>query len=655
MRDATEPEAGMSGQVDGDEKASASALPYRALIDAMDTAVLLMHGPAVVTCNPATARLFGIDTPEAMVGKTPLDFAPTHQPNGMTSAQMVQDNIIQANARGTHAFEWLTTKIDGQAILLEVRFTMLAGTDGMYLCTATDISERKRAEQDLRESEERFRTLFESALEGILVADVESRRFIIANPAICEILGYEHGELVGLGVPDIHPPENMAAVEAAFERHIHSPEQFEVETVCRRKDGSHIPVAVRSAPLELAGHRYVAGFFTDTTSRRQLDEERLKVQKLDAIGTLAGGIAHDFNNLLQGVFGFIALSRLAQDDKPRSLAMLAQAEKALQQAVHLTTQLLTFSKGGQPIKKSLELAPFIQSAATFALSGSRADCRFAIEDNLASVDADEGQLTQVMQNIVLNAAQAMPQGGTVQIAARNVDSPNDGVPPQLPAGRFVAITIRDSGVGIPMRYLSKIFDPYFTTKDRGTGLGLATSYAIVKNHGGIIDVHSTTGNGSTFTIYLPVSDVPVTDSSPLEADEARPGRLARILVMDDDPVVLEVVAMLLRSLGHDVDMAEDGAAAVDVYQHALSSAAPHDIVLLDLTVRGGVGGVEAAELLRELNPSVKVVLTSGYSDEIAAVEPGRHGVCAFLKKPFDLETLRTTVDDILRSTDPSDR
>jgi len=616
----------------------------------MDTAVLLMHGPAVVTCNPATARLFGVDTPEAIIGKTPLDFAPTYQPNGMTSAQMVQDNIIQANARGTHAFEWLTTKVDGQAIVLEVRFTMLAGMDGMYLCSATDISERKRAEQDLRESEERFRTIFETAVEGILVADVESRRFIIANPAICEILGYEKTGLVGLGVQDIHPPEKLASVVAAFERHLLLPEPAEVETVCRRKDGSLVPVSVRSAPLELAGHRYVAGFFTDTTSRRQLEEERLKVQKLDAIGTLAGGIAHDFNNLLQGVFGFIALSRLAQDDKPRSLAMLEQAERALQQAVHLTTQLLTFSKGGQPIKKSLELAPFIHSAATFALSGSRADCRFAIEDNLASVDADEGQLTQVLQNIVLNAAQAMPQGGTIQIAARNVDSPNDGVPPHLPAGRFVAIAIRDSGVGIPVQYLSKIFDPYFTTKDRGTGLGLATSYAIVKNHGGIIDVISTTGKGSTFTIYLPASDFPVTDSPHFEADRPRPERPARILVMDDDPVVLEVVAMLLRSLGHNVDMAEHGAAAVDVYQRALSAAAPHDIVLLDLTVRGGVGGVEAAERLRELDPWVKVVLTSGYSDEIATVEPGRHGVIAFLKKPFDLETLRTTLDDILQST-----
>ncbi len=620
---------------------------YRTLFDALDTALFLMRGPACVVCNPAGARLFGVGHRDELVGKTPLDFAPTYQPSGVASVEMVQDNFVQARALGTHAFEWLTAKADGTPIVIEVRFTMLPGTDELYLCAATDISERKQAEQALRESEERFRTLFESSGEGILIADAASRRFRFANPAMCELLGYEREELERLAVTDIHPPDALAEVEAAFERYVHRSEPKLFETSCVRKDGSEIPVSVRSGRLVVAGEQLAAGFFTDESSRRQLEEERLKAQKLEAVGRLAGGIAHDFNNMLQGVFGFISLARIAQGDRERGLAMLDLAEKALRQAVHLTNQLLAFSKGGQPSKTTLELGPLIASAVTFALSGSRADSHVLVEADLRPVDADAGQLTQVIQNIVLNAAQAMPLGGTVHVSARNLAASVDELPAQLPAGRFVAIAVRDTGVGIPAQYLPKIFDPYFTTKDKGSGLGLATSYAIVRNHRGLIDVASSVGEGSTFTIYLPAARDAV--DAPVLEDQAEPLRFrpARLLLMDDDPMVLETTAALLRGLGHNVDMAEHGAAAVELYQRALAASSPHDLIILDLTVRGGMGGLEAARQLRLLDPAVRVVITSGYSDELAAVEAGDRVWLGFLKKPFDLETLRTTLDPLL--------
>ena len=620
--------------------------PYRALFEAMDSAVLLMRGPACVSCNPASVRLFGLRRPEDLIGKTPLDFAPPYQPNGMSSAKMVEDNFIQANARGTYAFEWLTTKADGQQIIIEVRFTMLNGVGDLYLCTAVDISERKRAERALSESEARFRTIFERAVEGILVADAEGRRLRFANPAICQLLGYEHDELISLGVADIHPPGTWPEVVAAFERHLRG-EKADLETVCKRKDGTLVPVSICSAPLELAGGKHIVGFFTDITSRRQLDEERLKAQKLEAVGRLAGGIAHDFNNLLQGVFGYISLARLAQDNEEERLAMLKQAEKALRQSVHLTTQLLTFSKGGKPLKQTINIGPLLRSVASFALSGARADCRFAISDDLRAVDADEGQIEQVIHNIVLNAAQAMPFGGIVHVEASNVASPCRGLPPQLPGGRFVAVSIRDTGAGIPPEFISKIFDPYFTTKDKGTGLGLATSYAIVNNHRGLIHVQSAVGEGSTFTVYLPVADAAAADAQEAERRELDKTKCARLLVMDDDPVVLDVTAKLLRNLGHRVDIAEHGEVALDLYRKALAGGARYDLVILDLTVRGGIGGLETAKLLREVDSDVRVVVSSGYSDEMASLEQGKEGVMAFLKKPFDLDELSAIITPLL--------
>jgi PAS domain S-box-containing protein len=644
--------ANVQDSASSDAAAADAPVRYRSLLDAMDVAVFLMRGPACVVCNRAGAHLFGVDASESLVGKTLLNFAPEYQPDGTPSAQMVEDNFAKACSRGSHAFEWWTTKASGEPIVIEVRFTTLPATADLYLCTATEISERKRAEQALRDSEARFRTLFEAAVEGILVADIETARVRFANPALCEMLGYVRDELLGRSLGDIHPAEHASEVLAAVERHLRHGEPADLDTFCLRKDGSCFPVAMRGASLTLGGREHMACFLADTTSRCQLENERLRTQKVDAIGRLAGGIAHDFNNLLQGVFGFLSLARLANENTARCMAMLGQAEKALQQAVHLTTQLLTFSKGGQPVKKPIDIGPLVRSAASFALSGSSVDSIFEIEDHLAVVDADEGQITQVVQNIVLNAAQAMPLGGTVRVVVQTSRAPGPGMPLQLAAGSFVAISVADTGVGIPPQYLSKLFDPYFTTKDKGTGLGLATSYAIVKNHRGHIDVQSVAGQGSTVTVYLPVSQAGRAADAPRPRCELRRTRAARVLVMDDDPVVLHVTALLLRSLGHQVDTALEGASALEIYRSALAASSAHNLVVLNLTVRGGMGGVETARKLREIDPAVRLVVSSGYSDEAAAMEVRKLGCLAFLKKPFDASSLQATLEPLLRSSEP---
>ena len=285
------------------------------------------------------------------------------------------------------------------------------------------------------------------------------------------------------------------------------------------------------------------------TEKHLLEEERLKTQKLESIGTLAGGIAHDFNNLLQGVFGYISMAKISFDRKDKALSMLEQAEKALDHSVNLTTQLLTFSKGGKPVKKLIDLRPVIEDSTKFTLSGSRSDFRMNLPPDLWQAEADAGQIGQVIQNIVLNADQAMPMGGSVIVTAANIAENDQALPPLLPEGNYVMIAIRDTGVGIPQQYIGKIFDPYFTTKEKGSGLGLATSYSIIRNHNGLIDVTTKPGEGSTFLVYLPaiVSEVrkeKTAAPAPLPAISVK-----RVLVMDDEEFLRNLSRELLGALG----------------------------------------------------------------------------------------------------------
>jgi nitrogen-specific signal transduction histidine kinase/CheY-like chemotaxis protein len=393
---------------------------------------------------------------------------------------------------------------------------------------------------------------------------------------------------------------------------------------------------------------YLQAIVRDISERKRLEQEHLKTQKLEAIGTLAGGIAHDFNNLLQGVFGYISLAKLRNNDREKMLAALEEAEKALHLSVKLTNQLLTFSKGGKPVKKTIDLLPVIENATKFALSGSRTDYRVAVDEGLWQVDADEGQISQVIQNIVLNADQAMPVGGRVEITARNVHIPVPDAPQGLEKGRYVEIVFRDTGIGIPGKYIGKIFDPYFTTKEKGSGLGLATSYSIIKNHNGTIDVMSEMGKGTTFRIHLPAT------AAAKREEQARPvaaehGRTGRVLIMDDEPVILDVAGELIRALGHSAEFSSHGKETIAKYREAQLSGRPFDVVILDLTIRGGMGGAETLRILSEIDPGVKAVVSSGYSDDAAIAGYGEQGFKAVLKKPYHVDELRTVLNRLLNS------
>jgi len=358
---------------------------------------------------------------------------------------------------------------------------------------------------------------------------------------------------------------------------------------------------------------------------------------------LAGGIAHDFNNLLQGIFGYISMAKMSIDQKEKSLAMLNQAEEALHMSVNLTNQLLTFSKGGKPVKKLLRPESTIENAVKFALSGSHTDYEIHIPTDLWSVEADEGQLAQVIQNLVLNANQAMAGSGTVRVSLANVNIAKNTLVSLPDEGPFIRIDIQDSGSGILEQNLAKIFDPYFTTKQKGSGLGLATSYSIIKNHGGLIEVKSEANRGTTFTIYLPAAKSVnlKAETKPAVTGMAKTGK---ILLMDDEEIVRNVAKEMITALGHEVECAEEGEKAIALFGSAREAGVPFDLVILDLTVKGGMSGEEAVTRIRDIDPNVKAVVSSGYSDSPVVANYQEYGFLGCLGKPYKIDSMKDCLD-----------
>jgi CheY-like chemotaxis protein len=326
---------------------------------------------------------------------------------------------------------------------------------------------------------------------------------------------------------------------------------------------------------------------------------------------------------------------------------LTEAEKACLRAKGLTQQLLTFSKGGAPIKKVAFIKGLIKDSATFALIGSNARCEFHMAKDLWKVEVDEGQISQVINNLVINAVQAMPEGGAIRVRAENVNfGLGEGLP--LKEGKYVKVTMEDEGIGIPEEHLSKIFDPYFTTKQKGSGLGLAAAYSIMRSHNGYIGVESDLGVGTKFYIYLPASEKEILAKGDIKE---RPiiGK-GRILVMDDDEAVREVTGVLLSRIGYKVEFARDGGEAIELYREAKGTSKPFNVVIMDLTVPGGMGGREAIKRLLEIDPEIKAIVSSGYSNDPVISEYREYGFSGFVTKPYKIQELSEILNRIIRGT-----
>jgi CheY-like chemotaxis protein len=370
----------------------------------------------------------------------------------------------------------------------------------------------------------------------------------------------------------------------------------------------------------------------------------LKADKLESVGILAGGIAHDFNNILTSIIGNISMAKMLAKPGDKIFCLLSSAETASMRAQGLTRQLLTFAKGGSPVKETASISKLIKESTLFVLQGSKSVCEFQMAEDLWPVEADTGQISQAIGNIVINANQAMPEGGTVQITAKNL-MPDEMLEIPVNPGRYIRISIKDEGLGITENNLSKIFDPYFTTKQAGSGLGLATAYSIINKHNGHISVNSLTGAGTTFHIYLPASDkeVPAKETSVLLT-----GR-GKILMMDDDEFLKELAKEMLDTLGYESEFAENGAEAIELFKKARESGKPHDAVILDLTIPGSMGGEEAIKILLDIDPEVKAIVCSGYSEGEVMSNYRKYGFKGMMPKPFDAYTLGKILNDVLKS------
>ncbi len=544
------------------------------------------------------------------------------------------------------------------------------------------------ADARIRESEERYRQLVELAMSVILRWDTHGTVTFI-NEYGATLFGYRKEVLVGRNIMGTIVDETDTSgknLRMMIEEIVTRPEKYRInENENATKDGRHIWMHWRNSAVfdargtlveilsvgndvterrraeeELRGHREQLRNLVDerTAELKQANEELLKeiaarenmegellrADKLESVGILAGGIAHDFNNLLNTILGNVQMAMLDLDRGQNGYRLLVGAERASLRAQDLTSQLLTFSKGGGPVKHTTALGDLIRESATFALRGSRVRHDLVIPTDLWLVDVDEGQISQVINNLIINADQAMPEGGAIIVRCENaVLSP--GAFPIFSAGKYVKVTVRDKGIGIPKEHLSKIFDPYFTTKQRGSGLGLATTYAIIRNHDGHISVESTPGIGTTFTILLPASSAAQAIKA-VEDTRLKKGS-GRVLVMDDDEGNRQTASDALTMLGYTVVCAEDGDRTIALYQEAIHRGAPFDAVIMDLTIQGGMGGQETIQRLVKIDPGVKAIVSSGYSNDPIMADYRTFGFAAVMAKPYRLKQLSETVYTVI--------
>lgn len=527
-------------------------------------------------------------------------------------------------------------------------FACLAGLatiaiENVNLTRQAQLSPQQQTTEN-QEIETRYRQLIEVSPEGIIVHS--QGKIVFVNSTAVKLFGAKKPEdlLEQPIIERVHPHFRDIFLERIRmqETGMAVPP---LEEIFLRLDGSAVDVEVVGAPFIYQGQTASLVLARNISRRKRLEQALLRAQKLESVGVLAGGIAHDFNNILQVIRGNALMAKANPTDQENVELCLTAIEKAVLHAISLTSQLLTFSKGGAPVTRSTSIQTLIQESVAFALRGSDVACVFDFADDLYFVEVNSEQINQVIHNIVLNADQAMPNGGKIIISAANVEVTNIHSKYRgLRKGHYVKISIKDQGIGMPQDILDKIFDPYFTTKSDGTGLGLTSCYSIITRHSGLIEVESEENKGSTFTLYLPASSKP---PEKIEEDFDTDQISAKILVMDDNAMVRDTASRMLQRIGGNVKLATDGAEAIALYLQAKETGQPFDLVIFDLTVPGGMGGKEAIEKLREVDPEIKAIVASGYSHDPVMANPEQYGFRGVISKPFDIANLSKILKEIL--------
>lgn len=603
-----------------------------------------------IKCGRSLMERLGLEPAHNCTGRTDRDFfAEEHA----AAARAIEQQIIRTGQPVIGLVE-KETWIDGKITWVLTSKMALRDNGGNIIGTfgiSRDITELKAAEMELKREKELLAVTLRSIADGVITTDVEGK-IVLFNQVAEQVTGWTQADAAG------QPIENVFRVVRSSPG---SEECAEGDGVVSAPDdtfllatrnGESKAISQSRAPIvDRDGTRHGAVVvFRDITEKLKTDAELLKASKLESIGVLAGGIAHDFNNILTVILGNISLARMAGSLGRSTDVVLSEAEKASLRARELTHRLLTFAKGGAPIKKSLDVAPLVRGCAERALQGSSVAAEFFIADNLWPVGADESQIMQVVHNLVSYARASMAAAPRLDIHVLNQEVGREPLLLVNP-GRYVRISIRDYGAGVETEHLPKIFDPYFGGRRSGNGLELATAYSIVRKHDGQIRVESISGQGTVFHIYLPAA-APEAPAAPRPVRRAkkrsRVGR--RVLVMDDEEPIRTLAVQLLGSIGHTAETAADGAEAIDLYQHARNRGESFDVVIMDLTVPNGMGGKETIRQLKQLDPNVLAIVSSGYSNDPVMAEFRDYGFSGVVPKPYSTDDLAAALEDLFEVT-----
>ncbi len=513
-----------------------------------------------------------------------------------------------------------------------------------------EIFERELAQTALARERELLSVTLRSIGDGVIAADRQGQ-VILSNEVAEKLTGWSSLEAAYQPLEQVfqissqtnrgegkNPLARMLQTEGAVE--------LPANTLLTARDGTKRVIAGSSAPIRNRDGKVigVALAFRDITEKQRMSEELLKTSKLESLGILAGGIAHDFNNILTAILGNVSLARVSVETGHEISAFLGNAEKAVDRAKNLTEQLLTFAKGGAPVKKTASVAELVRETADFVLRGSNVRAVFECPPDLWPADVDTSQVSRVIENLVINAMQAMPEGGCVELRMENLMLAGATALP-LPHGSYVHLAIRDHGIGIQPQHLPKIFDPFFTTKQKGSGLGLATTYSIVKKHDGHITVESVLGQGATFHVYLPASLKTIAAASEVKAKPV--SGQGRILVMDDEAPIRTLLKLMIAELGYEAEAVMDGSEAIQSYCAAKEAGQPFAAVIMDLTIPGGMGGGETLQKLLAIDPGIAAILSSGYSNDPVMANYRKHGFLGMIAKPYRIEDLSHVLHEVI--------
>ncbi len=546
----------------------------------------------------------------------------------------------------------------GQPRNIEIQAYPIFDSDGNLIQMIEynyDITERKLAEKALAEEKERLSVTLRSIGDGVITTDTNGI-IIFLNKMAEKITGWKQEESVGQPLDKI-----FHIIHQRTRERCKNPVSEVLKSGSLADRSSHITLIAKNntersivdngAPIydkekKLIG---VVLVFRDVTEKIKIEKELLKAKKLESVGILAGGIAHDFNNILVAILGNINLATFLVNPEDEIHLLLTEAEKATLRAKNLTLQLLTFSKGGEPIKELSSISEIIKDSSSFVLRGSNVKCNYHIPKDLWHVEIDKGQMSQVIQNIIYNAKHAMPDGGVIDIKCENmVKKEHQYIP--LTDEEIIKISITDNGIGISENVLDKIFDPYFSTKQHGSGLGLAITHSIIMRHGGHVSVESKLDNGTTFSIYLAASSKNKQPVARKEVELIKEEGKGKILVMDDEEIVRTTTQKMLSMLGFEVALAKDGEEAINTYKQRMHTASSIDVIILDLTIPGGMGGIETIEKLLQIDPQVRVIVSSGYTEDPVMANYKKYGFSSMINKPFDMKELNEVITKITRGS-----